>query len=297
MFRILLSIFLLTPSLARAAAIPMLTPIRVTPAVNHVVDNRTALLRLLDSPDPIVQRNALRSLRYYVGQTADTRWKVLRVLDDPRRMRAVRYQAIKTLGWAVHYPDVSQRLMVYADHPQTAPDFKALHMKALYTRAAGDPRIKNFLMRRLATERNPIAVKGAIWALGEASHYPDVAAALIRAAQFGATEDVRESAVRSLYRGNGRPEVRAFIDAAVRGRIDLPISARVSAVRLSGTIAGTQRALTLLASNPRAVDPSLSDEHAAIMAATAAQALAGDRVQNLVYFHRAFPGYDPLDAE
>ena len=297
MFKILLSIFVLVPTLAQAAALPMLTPIRVAPAVNTVVDNRTALLRLLDHPDPQVQINALRSLRYYVGQTEAARRKVLWVLEDSRRSRAVRYQAIKTLGWAANYPDVQRKLTYYADHPNTAPDFKALHMKALYTRAAGDPRIQNFLMRRLATERNPVALSGAIWALGEASHYPNVAAALMRTAQFGSSPAIREAAVRSLYRGIGRPEVRAFVDRAVRGTVGLPIEARLSAVRLSGAIAGTHQALARLAANPRSVDPRLSDKDAKAMSAAAAQALAGNRQETFVYFHRAFPGYDPLDAE
>lgn len=294
---ILLSLFILTPGLSGAAGFPALAPITVRPAVNTAVDNRSALLLLLDHPDPQVQKNALRSLRYSVGQTEYARRKVLSVMEDPRRTREVRYQAIKTLGWVAGYPDVQSRLMFYADHPQTASDFKALHMKALYTRAAGDPRVRQFLMNRMATERDPVALSGAIWALGEASHYPDTAAALMRAARFAPTPALQDAAMRSLYRGTGRPEVRAFIDAAIIGRVPASLEARESAVRLSGTIAGTQRALAALAANPRAVDPRLNDAEAARLSAAATQALAGDPRETAVYFHRAFYGYDPLDDQ
>ena len=297
MLFILVSLFVLMPQASRAAGFPALTPVTVRTAVNAAVDNRSALLVLLDHPNPQVQLNALRSLRYSVGQTEFARLKVLSVMEDPRRARDVRYQAIKTLAWVAGYPDVQSRLMFYADHPQTAPDFKALHMKALYTRAAGDPRVRLFLMNRMATERDPVALSGAIWALGEASHYPDTAAVLMRAARFAPTPALQDAAMRSLSQGTGRPEVRAFIDAVILGRVPVSLEARQSAVRLSGTIPGTQRALAVLAANPRAIDPRLSDAEAARLSAVATQALAGDPRETAVYFHRAFYGYDPLDGE
>jgi hypothetical protein len=288
---------LLIPAAAGAKTLPIFPPIRVAPPVNSVIDNRTALLRLLDHPDPQVQLNALRSLRYYVGQTADARWKVLSVLEDSRRARPVRYQAIKTLSWAANYPDVRDRLMFYANHPMTAPDFKAMHMKALYTRAAGDPTVRGFLMRRMATEMNPVARMGAIWALGEASHYPDTAAALMRLAVSAPTPAMQDAAVRSLYRGNGRPETWNFVNRAVRGELGLSMAARVSAVRLAGTMSGFRQGLMTLAANPRMIDPRLNDADARTLSAAATQALAGDRAETLRYFHRAYPGWDPLDTQ
>jgi len=222
------------------------------------------LIGRLGDPDPMVRIEALKALRDHVGQSNRVWLSVLNVLNNRNELVEVRYQAIKTLSRVTNYPQVAQTLERYATDPTAPPAFRAISYKALYGQAAGNPQVRSMLMRGLtAAEPSPEGMMGAIWALGQASHYPEVAQALMRVATVHPNMAIRVEAVRSLYRGMSRPEVRMAIARTAGNALTDP-ALRYPAILALSAVQTPQH--TLVLQNIAQRDPNPLLRQAAIMA-------------------------------
>lgn len=247
------------------------------------------LLAKLNDPVPAVRIEALKALRDYVGQSPRVWGTVLVVLNNRNELPEVRYQAVKTLSRVANYPQVAQTLAGYATDPTAPPAFRGISYKALYGVAAGNLQIKALLLRGLsAAEPTPEGMLGAIWALAQASHYPDVAGALMQVATYHSNMTIRVEAVRSLYRGMGRPEVR---DAMARTAANMGAAPelRYPAILALSAVQTPQHTLILQTLAQR--EPNALLRQAAVMAMNPHD----QRIH--AYFRMPVFGVDPLENE
>ena len=255
---------------------------------------RDVLLAMLRDPNPAVRVEALKSLRDYVGQSPYVWQTVLGVLNNRMEEPAVRHQSAKTLSRVAGYPEVWTTLARYATDMQAPPALRGICYKSLWGAAAGNPRVRAGLLRGLsAAEPSVEGMTGAIWALGQASHYPDVAQALMRVATYHPNMAIRVEAVKSLYLGTGRPEVlRAMLLTA--GNLQTDPALRYPAILALSRVRTPQTQALLQNISMRDPNPAL--RQAAIMAMSPGD----ERIQT--YFH--VPRYttdgrliDPLENE
>ncbi|MBI3296999.1 MAG: HEAT repeat domain-containing protein [Elusimicrobia bacterium] len=255
---------------------------------------RDVLLANLQDPDAGVRKAALKSLREYVGQSPYVWQSVMAVLNNVNEKDEVRYEAVKTLSRVTKYPEVAALLARYATNPKTPAAFRGIAYKALYGQAAGNPAVTALLLQG-TSEKEPSkeGMLGAVWALAQASHYPGVAARLMLIAANHADMDVRVAAVRSLYRGAGRPEVfEALYATAVNGNaapeLRYPAILALSKVKTPAQ----QEALQLISLR----DPNPKMRTAAVMA------MDRDDPRIAAYFHMPAmtadgSSVDPLENE
>ena len=168
-----------------------------------------ALLDLLRDRDAEVRRQAVRSLKGFVGQRSSTRDRVLDLYKDGREDLAVRREAARTLSAVSGYSQVYDALLDGAERG-TDPGLRAVSYKALYWTAAQRSDVRDRLLD--AARREPVETvrRAAIWALFNASGDNRVQDQLMDLVRRDPSEAVRDEALRSLYGAMGHNDVRDF---------------------------------------------------------------------------------------
>lgn len=165
------------------------------------------LLDLLRDRDPEVRRQAVRSLKGYVGMRSSTRDRVLDLYKDGREDPAVRREAAKTLSVVSGYYQVYDALLDEGSRGSD-PSLRAISYKSLYWAAAQRSDIRDRLLDAARRESDEGVRRAAIWALFAASNDNRVQDQLEELARRDSAEAVRVEALKSLYGGMGSYRVR-----------------------------------------------------------------------------------------